>query len=99
MTSSCNVYSFGVVLLELLSGRRALDGSAEGYLVEWSKPFLGDPIQFSRIMDVRLRGEYSRKAAHGASYLAARCLAGNPKNRPLMVEVLSELERLQALQN
>ncbi|KAL3828677.1 hypothetical protein ACJIZ3_017479 [Penstemon smallii] len=99
LTPKNDVYSFGVVLLELLSGRRAMGdetmGGIEGTLVDWARPFLGDSRQFSRIMDTRLRGEYSKKGAQAASSLALRCLCCDPKNRPSMVEVLAELEQVQ----
>ncbi|KAK4441401.1 putative serine/threonine-protein kinase PBL3 [Sesamum alatum] len=85
------------------SGRRAMGdetlGGAEGTLVDWAKQFLGDTRQFSRIMDIRLRGEYSKKGAQAASSLALRCLYNDAKNRPSMVEVLAELEQMQALQS
>ncbi|KAK6138277.1 hypothetical protein DH2020_027968 [Rehmannia glutinosa] len=103
LTPKSDVYSFGVVLLELLSGRRAMGdetiGGAQGTLVDWAKQFLGDGKQFSRIMDTRLRGEYSKKGAQAASLLALRCLYMDPKNRPTMVEVLAELEQQQTLQS
>ncbi|PIN09429.1 Serine/threonine protein kinase [Handroanthus impetiginosus] len=103
LTSKSDVYSFGVVLLELLSGRRALGdetiGGTEGTLVDWAKQFLGDNRQFSRIMDTRLRGEYSKRGAQVACSLALRCLYNEPRNRPSMDEVLAELEQLQAIQN
>ncbi|GFP97609.1 protein kinase 2b chloroplastic [Phtheirospermum japonicum] len=103
LTPKSDVYSFGVVLLELLSGRRAMGdetiGGPTSTLVEWAKPFLGEGKQFSRIMDTRLRGEYSKKGAQAASSLALRCLCVDPKNRPTMVEVLAELEQQQAVQS
>ncbi|KAI3461176.1 hypothetical protein Pfo_017839 [Paulownia fortunei] len=103
LTPKSDVYSFGVVLLELLSGRRAMGdetiGGAQGTLVDWAKQFLGEGKQFSRIMDTRLRGEYSKKGAQAASSLVLRCLYMDPKNRPTMVEVLAELEQQQALQS
>lgn len=99
LTSKSDVYSFGVVLLELLSGKRAMGdesiGGAEGSLVNWAKPFLSEGRQFSRIMDTKLRGEYSKRGAQAASFLTFRCLHVDPKNRPPMVEVLAELEQLQ----
>lgn len=100
LTPKSDVYSFGVVLLELMSGRRAMGdesiGGAQCCLVDWAKQFLGG--QFSRIMDTRLRGEYSKKGAQAASSLALRCLCMDPKSRPTMVEALAELEQQQALE-
>ncbi|GER41051.1 protein kinase superfamily protein [Striga asiatica] len=103
LTSKNDVYSFGVVLLELLSGRRAMGdetiGGPTATLVEWALQFLGEGKQFSRIMDTRLRGEYSKRGAQAASLLALRCLHMDPKNRPTMVEVLAQLEMQQAVQS
>ncbi|XP_072997069.1 probable serine/threonine-protein kinase PBL18 [Typha latifolia] len=92
-----DIYSFGVVLLELLSGRRALDeerGSAQT-VVEWAKPLLHEKRKIFRIMDTRLEGQYSKKEAQSIAFLALQCLHTDPKNRPSMTEVLSSLEQLQ----
>lgn len=98
LTPKSDVYSFGVVLLELLSGRRAMDdekfGGAEETLVDWAKPFLTDNRRVLRIMDTRLGGQYSKKAAQAAAALSVQCLHTDPKNRPLMVDVLAKLEQL-----
>ncbi|XP_040365105.1 receptor-like cytoplasmic kinase 176 [Rosa chinensis] len=43
LTCKSDVYGFGVVMLEMLSGRRVLDNSRpprEHNLVEWAKPYL-----------------------------------------------------------
>lgn len=92
------MYSFGVVLLELLSGRRAMTDDRAGFveetLVDWAKPFLGDSRRMLRIMDTRLGGQYSKKGAQAAAALALQCLHTDPKNRPPMVVVLATLERL-----
>ena len=92
------MYSFGVVLLELLSGQRALDedrGTAEETLVDWTKPFLHDKRKLLRIMDTRLEGQYSKKGAQAVAALALQCVHTDPKNRPNMTEVLATLEQLQ----
>lgn len=94
-----DVYSFGVVLLELLSGRRALDEercSAEETLVDWAKPFLNERRKISRIMDTRLEGQYAKKEAQAIAALALQCLHTDPKNRPIMTEVLATLEQLRS---
>ncbi|XP_060963460.1 probable serine/threonine-protein kinase PBL3 [Cannabis sativa] len=98
LTPKNDVYSFGVVLLELLSGRRAMDddknGGAEETLVEWAKPFLCDNRRVLRIMDTRLGGQYSKKAAQAAAALSVQCLHTDPKHRPLMIDVLAKLEQI-----
>ena len=99
MTPKSDVYSFGVVLLELLSGRQALDddrGFSEETLVDWAKPFLSDNRKVLRIMDTRLGGQHSKKGAQAAAALALQCLHTDPKNRPSMVDVLASIERLHA---
>ncbi|KAF3455226.1 hypothetical protein FNV43_RR05674 [Rhamnella rubrinervis] len=101
LTPKSDVYSFGVVLLELLSGRRAMDderaGGAEETLVDWAKPFLqGDSRRMLRIMDTRLGGQYPKKGAQAAAALALQCLHTDPKNRPLMIDVLAKMEQLHA---
>ncbi|PON74076.1 Serine/threonine protein kinase [Parasponia andersonii] len=97
LTPRSDVYSFGVVLLELLSGRRAMDDekfSGDETLVDWAKPFLNDNKRVLRIMDTRLGGQYSKKAAQAAAALSVQCLHTDPKNRPLMIDVLAILEQL-----
>ncbi|PIN14605.1 Serine/threonine protein kinase [Handroanthus impetiginosus] len=97
LTAKCDVYGFGVVLLELLSGRRAVDKNRprkEQRLVDWAKPYLGDKRKLLRIMDTTLEGQYTREAAYSVATLAFRCVNLQPKRRPRMAEVLIALERL-----
>lgn len=94
-----DIYSFGVVLLELLTGRRALDevqGSLPQMLVDWARPHLSEQRKLIRIMDTRLGGQYPKKQAQEVAALALRCLRNDPKNRPSMADdVLSSLQKLQ----
>lgn len=98
LTIKSDVYSFGVVLLELLTGKRAMEedrAGSEDTLADWAKPFLSDQRRILRIMDTRLEGQYPKKGAQGAGALALQCLDTDPKNRPVMKEVLATLEQLQ----
>lgn len=97
-----DVYGFGVVLLEMLSGQRALDNnrpSDQHNLVDWAKPFLADRRKLARLMDARLEGQYPSKAALQAAQLTLKCLAGEPKNRPSMKDVLETLEHIEAMKS
>lgn len=90
------MYSFGVVLLELLSGRRAVDKTKVGveqHLVDWAKPYLADKRKLFRIMDTKLEGQYPQRAAYMTTILALQCIR-EAKFRPQMSEVLSALEQL-----
>lgn len=95
-----DVYGFGVVMLEMLTGLRALDTkrpSGQQNLVDWSKPHLSSKRKLSTIMDVRMEGQYSPKAAFQAAQLAFKCLEPEPKNRPSMKDVVDTLERIEAI--
>ncbi|KAH9710636.1 protein kinase domain-containing protein [Citrus sinensis] len=95
-----DVYGFGVVLLELLTGLRALDTkrpTGQQNLVEWLKPMLSQKKKLKTIMDARIEGQYSSNAALQAAQLTLKCLEPDPKRRPSMREVLEVLEQIEAV--
>ncbi|RDY14217.1 putative serine/threonine-protein kinase PIX13, partial [Mucuna pruriens] len=95
-----DVYGFGVVLLEMMTGMRALDKNrltGQENLVEWKKPSLSDKRKLKSIMDERIEGQYSTKAAFRAAQLTLKCLEPNPKKRPPMKNVLETLQRIEAI--
>jgi serine/threonine protein kinase len=97
-----DVYGFGVVLLEMLSGLRALDPnrpSEKVNLVNWAKPLLADRRKLSQVMDSRLEGQYHSKGALQAAQLTLKCLNGDPKSRPSMKEVVEALEKIQSMKS
>lgn len=94
-----DVYGFGVVLLEMLSGQRALDlnrPSGQHKLVEWAMPMLADRRKLARLMDQRLAGQYPSRAALQAAQLTISCLADEPRSRPSMKQVVETLEQIEA---
>ncbi|KAL8042750.1 hypothetical protein ABFX02_09G073700 [Erythranthe guttata] len=51
-----DVYSFGLILVEMLSGLRAIDRSRtseQRVLVHWIKPYLRKPNRLKTVMDSR----------------------------------------------
>ncbi|XP_031110294.1 serine/threonine-protein kinase RIPK isoform X3 [Ipomoea triloba] len=98
LTAASDVYSFGIVLLELLTGRRAIDKTKpqrEQNLADWARPQLKDPRKLRRILDPRLEGMYSEAGAQKAALLAYECLSHRSKSRPTMSTVVKTLEPLK----
>ncbi|XP_021768993.1 receptor-like cytoplasmic kinase 176 [Chenopodium quinoa] len=97
LTPKNDIYSFGVVLLEVLTGRRVLDENRavkERDLLKWAMPYLRKE-KVSRIMDTRIQGQYSSRSAKTIGNLVIQCLSIDPRFRPNMDEVVSTLEQLQ----
>ncbi|KAL9259305.1 putative serine/threonine-protein kinase PBL17 [Drosera capensis] len=95
LTARSDVYGYGVVLLEMLIGRRALDKcrpSREHNLVEWCRPILNNTKKLPQIVDPRIDGQYTLKSMLRVANLAYQCLSQNPKGRPLMNQVVEILE-------
>ncbi|KAK9050049.1 hypothetical protein SSX86_030982 [Deinandra increscens subsp. villosa] len=103
LTTKCDIYSLGVVLLESITGRRPYERSELGesgrefLLVKWASSIASDGRNVKEIMDPRLKDNYSLQGASECFSLALRCIAEKSKDRPSSEEVLQSLEQIYAL--
>uniref|UniRef100_A0A5B6ZI96 Protein kinase domain-containing protein n=1 Tax=Davidia involucrata TaxID=16924 RepID=A0A5B6ZI96_DAVIN len=93
-----DVYSYGVVLLELLTGRKPVDMSqpaGQENLVTWTRPILRDKDRLEELADLRLAGKYPREDFVRVCTIAAACVAPEASQRPTMGEVVQSLKMVQ----
>ncbi|CAJ2674349.1 unnamed protein product [Trifolium pratense] len=98
VTTKVDVYSFGVILMEMITGRRALDNSQPEeniHLVTWFRRMLLSNNSFEKIidptMDIDEEGLKSFKTIAG---LAGNCCVREPNQRPDMGHVVNVLAPL-----
>lgn len=97
-TTKGDVYSYGVILLELLSGKRPIDCSHFGEdnnLVSWAKQLWREK-RSNEILDPDLVEDTSRKDEL-CQYLriAFECLEDRPTRRPTMIQIMAIFKELQ----
>nr|GEW07899.1 receptor like protein kinase S.2-like [Tanacetum cinerariifolium] len=96
-----DVYAFGMVMLEIITGLRAMVTKRYGQdqnLLDCARPFLSGKKRLQKIMDPRLEGDYPTKAASKIAELILICLRIDPKQRPSMDEVVSELQVINEIE-
>ncbi|KAF3453228.1 hypothetical protein FNV43_RR03668 [Rhamnella rubrinervis] len=97
-TTKGDVYSYGVILLELLSGKRPINPSEFGddnNLVGWAKQLERDK-RSSEIFDPELLTEKSCEFdLYHYLKVAFDCLEDRPFRRPTMIQVMAMFKELQ----
>ncbi|XP_011011786.1 PREDICTED: receptor-like serine/threonine-protein kinase ALE2 isoform X2 [Populus euphratica] len=90
-----DVYSYGVVLLELLTGRKPVDMSqppGQENLVTWARPLLTSKEGLKLIIDPSLGSDVPFDSVAKVAAIASLCVQPEVSNRPFMGEVVQALK-------
>ncbi|CAK8562458.1 unnamed protein product [Lathyrus sativus] len=100
LTEKSDIYSFGVVLLEVLCARPALEPSLpreQVNLAEWGV-FCKDKGMLEDIIDPSIKGQIDQNSLRKFSETVEKCLQDDGSDRPSMGDVLWDLEYALQLQ-
>ncbi|KAK7309708.1 hypothetical protein RJT34_06653 [Clitoria ternatea] len=90
-----DVFGFGILLLELITGHKALDfgraANQKGVMLDWVKKLHQDG-RLSQMVDKDLKGNFDLVELEEMVQVALLCTQFNPSHRPKMSEVLKMLE-------
>lgn len=95
LTFKSDVYAFGVVLLELITGKQSVNKDGTMLTVEMA-PYLSSPgNSILQVVDPLLGGNYSKPGVRKLASLAKSCLHIDPDMRPAMADLLIHLNRVE----
>lgn len=92
-SKQADVFSFGVVLLELVSGRRPVDplgSDPKQTLIRWAQPFI-EAGQLAHLVDTKLGLTFVVEELRTIVGVAVGCVCSRPEDRLNMKEVVSRL--------
>ncbi|KAK3032232.1 hypothetical protein RJ639_035525 [Escallonia herrerae] len=94
VSESCDVYSFGILLLEIFTGRKPIEklpGGIKRTITEWAEPYIIKG-RFKDLADPKLRGNFDESQLKQGINIAALCVQSEPDKRPTMKEVVNLLK-------
>lgn len=98
LNEKSDVFSFGVVLLELITGRPVIIKAEQNpHIIQWVRSVLPER-EINDIVDSRLRGEFDSGSARIALDTAMACVAQSSINRPSMSQVVVKLRECLAME-
>ncbi|KAG4934100.1 hypothetical protein AAZX31_17G202700 [Glycine max] len=94
LTDKSDVYAFGVVLLELLLGKKPVEKLAQAQcqsIVTLAMPQLTDRSKLPNIVDPVIKNTMDPKHLYQVAAVAVLCVQPEPSYRPLIADVLHSL--------
>eukprot|EP00258_Populus_trichocarpa_P048740 XP_024464759.1 probable receptor-like protein kinase At1g80640 isoform X2 [Populus trichocarpa] len=101
LTDKSDVYAFGVVLLELLIGRKPVEQMSPDQcqsIVSWAMPQFTDRSKLPNIVDPVIKDTMDLKHLYQVAAVAVLCVQQEPSYRPLITDVLHSLIPLVPLE-
>ncbi|KAJ9158853.1 hypothetical protein P3X46_024397 [Hevea brasiliensis] len=97
LSTKTDVFSFGILLLEIISGRKAIDvGHSPPSIVDWAIPLIKKG-KLRAIYDPRIAPPKDPMTRKQLALIAAKCVRSCRERRPAMKEVVDWLTALSKL--
>ncbi|KAJ6293189.1 hypothetical protein OIU77_008820 [Salix suchowensis] len=96
-TKKSDVYSYGVLLFELIAGRNPQQGLLE--YVELAAMNTEGKVGWEEIVDSRLDGKFDLQELNEVAVLAYKCVNRAPRKRPSMRDIVQVLSRILKLRH
>lgn len=93
LNEKSDVFSFGVVLLEIVTGHPAIAKSEKRTHITRRFESMSTEGEIQKIVDPRLHGEFSIESARKFLNTAMACVAPTSMDRPTMSQVVIELKQ------
>ncbi|XP_042060502.1 probable receptor-like serine/threonine-protein kinase At5g57670 isoform X1 [Salvia splendens] len=84
-----DVYAFGILLLEILTGRRPVDATRQNLLL-WARPLM-ESGNLRELADPKMKGRFDMEQLYRVALTASYCVRQSSIWRPSMIEVLQLL--------
>ncbi|XP_019170172.1 PREDICTED: protein MALE DISCOVERER 2-like isoform X2 [Ipomoea nil] len=87
-----NIYSFGLMLLEIISGKLTYT-EEQGPILNWATPFLNDKQNINKLIDPTLKSYKDNELAVICEVIQ-ECVQQDTRTRPTINEVISKLREV-----